>query len=82
MMFLMYIVGSVLCSLVLTLNQQNFFVSFLRLITQQLLALLITCFVIEILHRLNAVYDVKKSILDRKKEKEFETEYYNQKKKE
>ncbi len=82
MMFLMYIVGSVLCSLVLTLNQQNFFVSFLRLITQQLLALLITCFVIEILHRLNAIYDVKKSILDRKKEREFETEYYNQKKKE
>lgn len=86
MMILMYIVSAFLCAVILTIFKQNVFISFLRLLSQQLLALFITCFVIEILQRFNAVYDVKKNFLKQKQEKieetEYENEYYNKSKKE
>lgn len=84
-LILMYVVGSLLCATVLTIDGINFFVSVLRLLGEQLLALFITCFVIEILHKFNAIYDVKQQLLNRKKEileeKQFESDYYNQIKK-
>ena len=77
---LIYLVGTILNSLFLVIYHYHFLQTLIRTLVGQMMALVITIIVIEILKGFNAANDVKKDMLTKKKEMEFEKGYYENKK--
>ena len=73
---LIYLIGTILCSFLLLIYKQNLFISLTSLLGEQLMSLVITIVVIEIMHSFSVIYDVKQSFIDKKKELEYEKKYY------
>ena len=72
--------GTILNSLFLVIYHYHFLQTLIRTLVGQMMALVITIIVIEILKGFNAANDVKKDMLTKKKEMEFEKGYYENKK--
>lgn len=77
---LIYIICSIFCSLTLIFSDYHFIITFVRMLVQQALSLVITLVVIEILVNFNCAQDVKEMMIKKKREMEFEKEFYKNQK--